>query len=153
MNTRRERNQLLGVCAAIVVAAGFAAGLLRLIGEISLGFGFLAGLVSYSLIALPIFNVYFRNRSIQGTRLVVSDQEICQVDSDGEVLEAVRLDRPFVCDELYREEGHAAYRLHTRGLFGSRVDFLSDDPCADHVVRDLLGKEWPPPPPRSFYGH
>ena len=112
-----------------------------------LGFGIL---FVYPLMFLPILNGVYHRKRLSETSLEVSEDEIRQVGTDGQILARILRCEPFECDELYREDGHAAYRLRQSI---ARLDFLSEDPYAEYVVREPLGKEWPPPPPRSFYGH
>lgn len=83
----------------------------------------------------------FTFRSIRGHSLRVSDSHVTEIDEFGRDLDSIDLSRFFTYEFLYRGEGNAVYRLR-QGK--ARVDFGSEVPEAKHLVRDIMGLEWPP---------
>jgi hypothetical protein len=105
---------------------------------------------AYALTFLPVAQGYLTRRRLADSTLRLEDRVLTQILANGATKGRIRIDEPFKLSEIYREAGHAAYKMR-QGL--AVVEFLSDDPLAEFVVHDLSGKEWPPPAPRSFYGH
>jgi len=79
---------------------------------------------------------------LKGHTVQLDGDLLRQLDAQGRERGEIDLGRSFTYEFLYREEGNAIYRLR-QGT--SSIDFSSDLPEAEHLVKDVMKLEWPPP--------
>ena len=78
---------------------------------------------------------------IRGHTIEVDGDLLRELDAQGRERATIDLTRAFTYEFLYRAQGTAIYRLR-QGR--SRVDFSSDLPEAEYLVREVMELEWPP---------